>query len=340
MAGIDAGGHSTRAAGGWSPAEASVLAAVHDPQYVNQVREFCAELAPDEIAQLPTGDTNVCDASYDIACLAAGTALQAVAAAREGAPALAAVRPPGHHAMPDRGMGFCIFNNVAIAAAWAREHIGSTLVLDFDYHHGNGTQAWIERALGDGKAPIGFVSTHAFPAYPGTGRFAESRITSQGFVFDVPLAHSTETHDSSRCGHRCFHRWPLGWLRASSSCRQGLISWQKTPSRDCRSLTGQSMPCAACSRSSPLIGAPAWSSSSKADTRSTTCGAADVPSGTTSASIARICTCPRPRCRTILNWLRWPRRYFHRCGSCGGRRRGIARSRVDGLRRSRRRNRS
>ena len=92
-------------------------------------------------------------------------------------------------------MGFCIFNNVAIAAAWALREGGNVLIADFDYHHGNGTQTWVERALEQGQKGLGFISTHAYPAYPGTGAFNESRVSEAGFVVDIPLPHSTDTDD-------------------------------------------------------------------------------------------------------------------------------------------------
>ncbi len=92
-------------------------------------------------------------------------------------------------------MGFCVFNNVAVAAAFALQHMGNVLIADFDYHHGNGTQAWVERALPDITSQLGFFSTHAYPAYPGTGAFRESQTTGKGFVLDIPLPHSTDTAD-------------------------------------------------------------------------------------------------------------------------------------------------
>jgi acetoin utilization deacetylase AcuC-like enzyme len=127
--------------------------------------------------------------------VAAGAAVDAAAAATLEGPALALVRPPGHHAEPTRGMGFCLFNNVAIAAAWALRERGNVLIADFDYHHGNGTQAWVEQELGQGTQGLGFLSTHAYPAYPGTGAFNESHIADGGFVIDIPLAHTTDTDD-------------------------------------------------------------------------------------------------------------------------------------------------
>jgi len=168
---------------------------VHDPAYVGLVERFSEHLPEYEVAELPTGDTTLGHDSYRIALLAAGAAVDAVIRARSDRPVLALVRPPGHHAEPARGMGFCLLNNVAIAAQQARRERGATLVVDFDYHHGNGTQAWAERAVADGGPPLGFVSTHASPAYPGTGAFGESSYARDGFVIDVPLGLDTMTDD-------------------------------------------------------------------------------------------------------------------------------------------------
>ena len=138
---------------------------------------------------LSTGDTVVDATSYRAALRAAGGAIAAVeTSTANGEAVFALVRPPGHHAEPDRGMGFCVFNNVAIAArAYQAARGGRVLIVDFDYHHGNGTEA----AAGGG---LSYVSTHASPAYPGTG--ARSYRRDGDVVANVPLPASgvsTET---------------------------------------------------------------------------------------------------------------------------------------------------
>ncbi len=156
------------------------------------MREVCRRLPPGAVEDLPTGDTVVCRDSFDAALAAAGNALAAAREATPAMPTLAVCRPPGHHAEPSRGMGFCLINNVAVAGAWARRERGPILIADCDYHHGNGTQAWVERQLEAGTDGIGFISTHAYPAYPGTGAFGESHVEAGGFILDIPLTHQTD----------------------------------------------------------------------------------------------------------------------------------------------------
>ena len=142
-------------------------------------------------ASLRTGDTDVCPDSFEAALLAAGGAMAAVDAVVAGkvANAFCVVRPPGHHATPDRGMGFCIFNNVAIAARYAQKKhgIGRVLIADWDVHHGNGTQ---DIFYEDGS--VFFFSTHQWPWYPGTGSASETgRGPGKGTKLNCPFPAGT-----------------------------------------------------------------------------------------------------------------------------------------------------
>ncbi len=136
---------------------------------------------------LSTGDTTVCRQSYEVALLAAGGVLAAVDAVMAGRVrgAFCAVRPPGHHARAAQGMGFCIFNNAAIAARYAQKKhkIGKVLIVDWDVHHGNGTQ---DIFYEDGS--VFYFSTHQWPFYPGTGRQDETgRGAGAGTTLNCPF---------------------------------------------------------------------------------------------------------------------------------------------------------
>jgi acetoin utilization deacetylase AcuC-like enzyme len=161
------------------------IALAHDPAYIELAKRECERLDTGEFEELTTGDTDIDASSYEGALHAVGGGLSAlghVVASKRAAFAL--VRPPGHHAEPARGMGFCMFNNAAIAARVFTAETGETaLVADIDYHHGNGTQALVGGGLS-------YVSTHAMPAYPGTGSTANNRIAAGASLVNVPLAAS------------------------------------------------------------------------------------------------------------------------------------------------------
>jgi len=136
---------------------------------------------------LSTGDTDITPNSWDVALAAAGSVLNAVDAVMSGRArnAFCAVRPPGHHATPNRGMGFCILNNAAIAARYAqRKHgIARALIVDWDVHHGNGTQD-----IFYSDPSVFFFSTHQWPLYPGTGRADETgEGAARGTTMNFPL---------------------------------------------------------------------------------------------------------------------------------------------------------
>ena len=124
-------------------------------------------------------DTVASPGSWDAAVRAAGAAVAAAQSALAGVPAFAVVRPPGHHALAAQAMGFCLLNNVAVAAhAALAQGLTRVLIVDWDVHHGNGTQAIVER-----EPRIRYVSLHQWPLYPGTGRADERGV---GNVFNVP----------------------------------------------------------------------------------------------------------------------------------------------------------
>jgi acetoin utilization deacetylase AcuC-like enzyme len=181
----------------------AVLAALDDPEFARLERCEAPEATREDLLRVhprrhvdgilgavpQTGhiaidaDTVLSPASGEAALRAAGAVVAAVDAvvAKEADNAFCAVRPPGHHAEPQRAMGFCLFNNAAIGALRAREAHGLSrvAVVDFDVHHGNGTQAAFET---DGT--LFYASTHQYPLYPGTGAASE---TGVGNVVNVPL---------------------------------------------------------------------------------------------------------------------------------------------------------
>ena len=162
------------------PATEAELASIHTPE----LRKYLLDLAGTK-ADIDA-DTHTSEESYDAAVLAAGAAVQAVEEVMAGRArnAFALVRPPGHHAEPGRSMGFCLFNNAAIAAEAARRKGAErVLVLDWDVHHGNGTQAafWERR-------DVLYQSVHQYPYYPGTGAPHEVGVgAGEGFTVNCGI---------------------------------------------------------------------------------------------------------------------------------------------------------
>ena len=164
--------------------EPDQLLTCHGGHYVAIVQQDVQRLS----SELSTGDTAVSEESFDIAKLAVGGVLRAVDAACTGEVrnAFCAVRPPGHHATSTRGMGFCVFNNIALGARYAQKThgIGKVLIVDWDVHHGNGTQD----IFYDDES-VFFFSTHQWPWYPGSGDVNETgQGKGLGATLNQPLA--------------------------------------------------------------------------------------------------------------------------------------------------------
>ncbi len=154
------------------------LARVHDREYISLISETAGR------ATALDADTFTSPESYEVALLAAGAAIAGVDYVLDGScrHALAMVRPPGHHAERNRAMGFCLFNNVAVAAAHARaKGVQRVAIVDYDVHHGNGTQRTFYA-----DPSVLFISSHQYPYYPGTGAATEIG-TGEGAGFTVNL---------------------------------------------------------------------------------------------------------------------------------------------------------
>ena len=219
------------------PATPAELVRVHTPAYVDQI----AATAGRQLRLDP--DTYASAESYDVALHAAGAAVAAVEhSLAEDTPAIAFVRPPGHHAEQDRAMGFCLFNNIAVAAASARAAgLDRVAVLDYDVHHGNGTQ-WM---FYDDPHVL-YVSLHQYPFYPGTGAVTDiGRGDGIGFTLNVPLEAGAGDADYDRAmrelvepvvaafapelillsaGYDAHARDPLGGMRLSTEGFAGMTA--------------------------------------------------------------------------------------------------------------------
>jgi acetoin utilization deacetylase AcuC-like enzyme len=191
-----------------TPADRSAIAAVHDAAYLDRLERLAAGGGGALDA-----DTVMGPRSWQATLAAAGVALRAVEQGIARGAAFGATRPPGHHALADRAMGFCFVNNVVVAARHA-QRLGRArvLIVDWDVHHGNGTQALVEH-----DPSVRFVSLHQYPWYPGTGAAAERGV---GNIFNVPrppgLPRATYVRDLLAAVDRALTGWRPDLLLVSA----------------------------------------------------------------------------------------------------------------------------
>ena len=179
------------------PAEREQLLWVHTPDYVDRLERTSGR----QLVTLDM-DTQTTERSWEVACLAVGGVFGLMDGICGGRAlrGIAAVRPPGHHAEPGRAMGFCLLNNVALAARYLQKvhGVGRIMIVDLDAHHGNGTQA----VFYDDDSVL-FVSTHRFPAYPGTGNVGEiGGGRGRGFTVNIPMNRGAGDRDFATVIHR------------------------------------------------------------------------------------------------------------------------------------------
>ena len=177
-----------------APCDRSWIETVHDGELVDRAHEACRDGLP----FLDVADVGICPDSYDIALLAAGGALALAdgVARAEIDNGFALSRPPGHHAERNVALGFCLFNNVAIAARYLQRKYGldKILILDWDVHHGNGTQHTFES-----DPSVLYVSTHQYPYYPGTGALGEDgEGRGRGATLNCPMPAGAGDTDYER----------------------------------------------------------------------------------------------------------------------------------------------
>jgi len=191
-----------------SPADEKWVLLSHPQQHLDAIKRVCSLGG----GVLDQGDTRVGSVSHDTAMLSLGSALTAADAVMTGKArrAFSAGRPPGHHAEPERAMGFCLYSNVAIAARYIQKKysVKRVAIVDFDVHHGNGTQACLED-----DASIYFISLHQDPGtcYPGTGHAWEIGVgPGRGYTLNIPFdpAHRMKT-TLTRSKPESFRCWTI-----------------------------------------------------------------------------------------------------------------------------------
>lgn len=210
------------------------LKLAHSINYIQLVDRECSECNRDEVRTLSTGDVQISRYSYKVATFAVGGVLNAIDAVMAGkfTSAFCVVRPPGHHACKDVGMGFCLFNNVAIGAFYLLENhpINRVLIVDWDLHHGNGTEELVKH-----DKRIFYFSSHQSPLWPGTGQASEKGCgniqnvevkageTSRDVLLEIyasTLAEAMETFKPEfiliSAGFDAHESDPLGQLRLQS----------------------------------------------------------------------------------------------------------------------------
>ncbi|HHO46845.1 MAG TPA: histone deacetylase [Desulfobacteraceae bacterium] len=222
----------------FEPASLEVIGLNHSPGLIKRIAETAGRRN-----DFLDADTRTSARSFAAACLAAGSVVDGIQriAAGEADNGFCLVRPPGHHAERDRAMGFCLFNNIAVGAKWALTRLGlkRIVILDWDLHHGNGTQ----RSFYDTDEVL-YCSVHQYPFYPGTGALLETGAgRGEGFTLNVPLPGGQGDHDYLllftelfvpvirryrpqfilvSCGFDIYGGDPLGAMRVSSAGFAGM----------------------------------------------------------------------------------------------------------------------
>jgi acetoin utilization deacetylase AcuC-like enzyme len=186
----------------WEPATRDQLEAVHSAEYIDRIEQLAGEGGG-----WLDADTRVSTRSFDVARSVSGAVCDAVDRVITGVDttAFCLSRPPGHHATRDQAMGFCLFNHVAVAARWAidRWNLNRILIVDFDVHHGNGTQDIFYR-----EPAVGYFSMHRSPFYPQTGQANEiGEGPGQGTTLNIPIKIDSDRESQMAQFEEAVHRF-------------------------------------------------------------------------------------------------------------------------------------